>query len=528
MAFSATDKSSMRDRPGYLTIHENLRHHVSARPDKLAVVQPNRTLTYAQLYESACRIAHGLKQQKIGQGDHVGIYLRNDWSYIAIYYALSMSGAVAVPINYMLRSDQVATLLEQTSCRLLFAERSLREEVHRMRSCSASSIPVCYVDESTDDSALSLQEWLANDDPVSEPGTFVDVHDTMMILFSSGTTGLPKGIRLSHLNRVLYFFELGMEYGIRYNDVNLCSTPLYHNAAIFFAFNNLYFGATTVIHRKFDVLRTFEDIATHRATNAFFVPTQLHQLIQSNESHNFDLSSLRVIVSGAAPLATATKEAIFRVFPDIELHELYGLTETGLITNLRPEDQLRKIRCAGQAFLNMEFRVVDPQGQDLPVGNVGEIITRGPTLCNGYYANETATRQAWQDGWFHTGDLGRTDEEGFLYIVDRLKDMILSGGVNIYPKDIEEVIYTLPAVRDVAVVGIPDEKWGEAVHALVVSRDEQQLSEQQILDVCKEKLPNFQVPRSVEFRDELPRNPSGKLLKTVIRKEFWGDNNVKV
>jgi acyl-CoA synthetase (AMP-forming)/AMP-acid ligase II len=262
-------------------------------------------------------------------------------------------------------------------------------------------------------------------------------------------------------------------------------------------------------------------IEKHRVTNAFLVPTQLHQLIQSNERAKFDFSSLRVIVSGAAPLPTTTKEAIFKCFPGVDLHELYGLTETGLITNLRPMDQLRKVGCAGQAFLNMEFKVVDPQGNHVPLGEVGEVVTRGATLFDGYYGNEEATQRAWRNGWFHTGDLGRIDSEGFLYIVDRLKDMILSGGVNIYPKDIEEVIYTLPEVADAAVIGIPDKNWGEAVHAIVVCRTGTNLEVHEVISRCKQKLAPFQVPRSVEFRTNLPRNPSGKLLKRILHDEFW-------
>jgi acyl-CoA synthetase (AMP-forming)/AMP-acid ligase II len=212
----------------------------------------------------------------------------------------------------------------------------------------------------------------------------------------------------------------------------------------------------------------------------------------------------------------------------VELHELYGLTETGLITNLRPADQMRKVRCAGQAFINMEFRVVDGQGQDAPVGEVGEIVTRGATLFDGYYGNEEATRKAWRNGWLHTGDLGKTDEEGFLYIVDRLKDMILSGGVNVYPKDIEDAIYTLPQVRDVAVIGVPDAKWGEAIHAIVVCREGVTLSREEVMAVAQAKLARDQNPRSVEVPPELPRHPSGKLLKRVLREEFWRGAEAKV
>lgn len=505
-------------KPSHLTLHENLRHHVATRPDKLALVYDEKRLTFRQLSEMSRRVASGLKKSGIRQGDKVGIFMRNHWAYIPIYYAVSMLGAVAVPINYMLRHDQFKALLDLTGCRFLFTEPEQAGEVRGL----PHGFPICWIGDALWDG------WLA-DDHAGDPGEVnVSIHDPMMILFSSGTTGLPKGIILSHLNRILYFFELGMEYGLRYDEVNLCATPLYHNAAIFFAFNNLYFGSTVVVQRKFEAARTFREIQAHRVTNAFLVPTQLHQLIQSEERTKFDLSSLRVIVSGAAPLATTTKEVILRSFPGVELHELYGLTETGLITNLRPADQFRKVRCAGQAFLNMEFKVVDPFGKEVPVGEVGEIVTRGATLFDGYYGNPQATEQAWRNGWFHTGDLGRVDDEGFLHIVDRLKDMILSGGVNIYPKDIEDIIYTLPEVKDVAVLGIPDEKWGEAIHAVVVCREGARLEALQVIARCNEKLAPFQVPRSVEFRAELPRNPSGKLLKRVLREEFWEKRETRV
>ena len=520
--------SSIIRRPSFLTLHENLRHHVATRPDKVAMVYEDKTYTFQQMHDDACRIAHALNTHGIGQGDHVGIFMRNHWSYIPLYYALAMMGAVAIPLNYMLRADQASALLELTECKFLFVEMPQFDEVKRFDPNGPGAIPLCFVDAGPGGDATRLADWLRPDRPCAEPDVAVSGDDPMMILFSSGKTDLPKGIILSHLNRVLYFFELGMEYGIRYDEVNYCSTPLYHNAAIFFAFNNLYFGSTVVVSRKFDVMQAFRDIEEYKVTNAFFVPTQLHQLIQSEQRRRFDLSSLRVIVSGAAPLATTTKKAIFECFPGVELHELYGLTETGLITNLRPADQLRKVRCAGQAFINMEFRVVDRHGNDVPFGEVGEIITRGPTLFDGYFGNEKATRDAWRDGWLHTGDLGKVDEEGFLYIVDRLKDMILSGGVNTYPKDVEDAIYALPEVRDVAVIGIPSAKWGEEVHAIVVCREGESLTEKAVVAACKETLATYQVPRSVEFRSELPRNPSGKLLKRVLRAEFWRDTQQNI
>jgi len=513
-----SNSKCLDNRPSFLTLHENLRHHVSVRADKTAIIYEEMSITFGKLYEMAGKISAELHESGIRQGDNVGIYLRNHWSYVAIYYALSMSGIVAVPINYMLRSAQLSALLELTNCKYLFTELSQYDQI---AATDYEFLPLCFIDERPDKKHAILAEWLMEAASCPKPVANVGINDPMMVLFSSGTTDIPKGIILSHLNRILYFFSLGMQYGIRYDDVNLCTTPLYHNAAVFFALNNLYFGSTSVIHRKFEIIRTFEDIECHRVTNAFFVPTQLHQLIHSEERKRFNLSSLRVIVSGAAPLATTTKEAILECFPGVELHELYGLTETGLITNLRPKDQLRKIRCAGQAFLNMEFKVVDDHDNQLPSGQVGEIVTRGPTVFDGYVGNEEATRLAWRDGWFHTGDLGKTDDEGFLYVVDRLKDMILSGGVNIYPKDIEDAIYTLSEVQDVAVIGIPDELWGEAVHAIVVCYCGSTLTSEQVIATCRKGLASYQLPRSVEFRAELPRNPSGKLLKRLLRDEFW-------
>lgn len=515
----------MQRPDSYLTLHENLHHHALTRPDKLAMVFEDCSYTFSQMYAEACRIARGLHERGVGQGDHVSIYLHNCAAYIPIYYALSMLGAVAVPLNYMLRSKQVGSTLARMRCRFLFTDVALYEQIKDLDVRLLKALHLCFIDDGPHAQADRLSNWSRVEAPCAAPAVTVSIHDPMMILFSSGTTGAPKGIILSHLNRILYFFALGMELGIRYDEVNLCTTPLYHNGAIFMAFNNLYFGSATIVHRKFDVTRTFHDIQKYSITNAFLVPTQLQQLTQSDERLNYDLTSLKLIASAGAPMATTTKEAILDYFPGVALHELYGLTEAGPVTNLRPADQFRKVRCAGQAFVNMRFKVVDPQGLDVPTGEVGEVVTQGPTLFDGYYKDEKATQAAWRDGWFRTGDLGKVDDEGYLYIVDRLKDMIITGGVNVYPKDIEDVLYGLPEIQDVAVIGIPNEKWGEAVHAIIALRKDTKLSEEQVLTVCREKLSAYQVPRSVEFRAELPRNPSGKLLKRMLREEFWKDRD---
>ena len=257
------------------------------------MVYEGRPYTFREVYEDACRIATSLRERGIGHGDNVGIYMRNCAVYVPIYYALSMMGAVAVPLNYMLRGEQLGALLKSTDCRFLFTEISLHEQVRELGPAVAGAVPVGLVDGGPEGSAERVSDWLDPGVGCQEPAVNVSIHDPMMILFSSGTAGAPKGIVLSHLNRVLYFFALGMECGIRYNEVNLCTTPLYHNAAVFWVFKNLCFGSTTVIHRKFDVSSTFRDIERYRVTNAFLVPTQMHQLVQSDERASFDLTSFR-------------------------------------------------------------------------------------------------------------------------------------------------------------------------------------------------------------------------------------------
>ncbi len=490
-------------------------------PDKECLVCDGERFTYSQLYERASRLANSLMAMGLGKGDTVAIMLRNCSQYVEIYFALASMGAVAVPLNFMLKGKGLEFLINNSQAKVLFMEEVTRDLVESVRGNleSLRQDGLVFVGSEAPDGYTAYEELISSGAP-GDPGVPVGEDDDLIILYSSGTTGLPKGIVLTHRTRLAYYHWCGLEYGMLFDGVHLVTTPMYHNVACFLSQTQFYTGGKVVIMSKYDPEECAALIKAEEVTSTFMVPTQLNLILQSRTVDRGTLTSVRTLITGAAPLATRTKEEIIGMF-QCDLHEMYGLTETGLITNMKPKDALRKVRCVGQPFFHMEMRVVDDQGNDVPLGEVGEIIARGPLLLRTYYRNEEAYRKSMRDGWFFSGDLGRIDEEGFLYLVDRKKDMICSGGVNIYPMDIEEALHSHPKIHESAVIGVPDDKWGEAVLAVVVLRPGESLTEQEIIGYCKENIAAYQAPKSVVFVEALPRNPSGKVLKRELRSPYW-------
>lgn len=490
-------------------------------PDKECLVCDDERFTYAQLNERVNRLAHSLMKMGVARRDNVAIMLQNCSQYVEIYFALAKIGAVAVPLNFMLKGKGLEFLINNSEARVLFLEGGTRRQVESVRSSLTSirSDGFILVGDDVPEGYVSY-EGMVSSGTAQEPEIPVGEEDDLIILYTSGTTGLPKGIVLTHKVRLTYFQWCGLEYGMLFDGVHLVTTPLYHNVACFLSQTQFYTGGKVVIMRKFDPGRCAGLIEQEQITSTFMVPTQLNLLLELSAAERGNLSTVSSLITGAAPLATRTKEKIIELF-NCDLHEMYGLTETGLITNMKPKDALRKIRCVGQPFFHMEMRVVDEHGEDVPEGEVGEIIGRGPLLLRTYYNNPKAYHDAMRDGWFYSGDLGRVDDEGFLYLVDRKKDMICSGGVNIYPADIEEILHSHPKIHESAVIGIPDDKWGESVLAMVVLRPGQSLTEEEVIRYCKDNMASYQAPKSVQFIEALPRNPSGKVLKRELREPFW-------
>lgn len=490
-------------------------------PDKECLVCDTERFTYSRLNERVNRLANSLLAMGLKKGDNVAVILRNCNQYIEIYFALAKIGAVAVPLNFMLKGKGLELLIRNSHARALFLEEQTRVQVESVRSGLSGITDECFICiDSADEDGYTSYETLISQGAPEEPGIEVDEDDDVIILYSSGTTGLPKGIVLTHKTRLTYYQWCGLEYGMLFDGVHLVTTPLYHNVACFLSQTQFYTGGKVVIMRKFDAAECAELIERESVTSSFMVPTQLNQLLGLDDAASTDFSTVRTLITGAAPLSTRTKEEIIEMF-HCELHEMYGLTETGPITNMKPKDALRKVRCVGQPFFHMEMRVVDEQSNEIPIGEVGEIIGRGPLLLRTYFGNEEVYLRSMKDGWFYSGDLGRIDDEGFLYLVDRKKDMICSGGVNIYPMDIEEVLHSHPKIHEAAVIGIPDERWGESVMAVIALRPGQSMTSEEVIGYCKENMANYQSPKSVEFIEALPRNPSGKVLKRELRKPYW-------
>lgn len=488
-------------------------------PEKTAIVCEGIRLSWGEFGQRINRIANQLIKAGIAKGEKVVILSQNRLEYPEIMFGALKAGTVLVPVSTMLQKDAVLLQLKDAAPAVIFAESE------SAKLLAADRLPEIRIvldgeAEGWTDYRDVLQAGSAED-----PGTVLAPDDWYNIIYSSGTTGTPKGIVHTHQGRMLFALSCGLEFRVHNEAVGLVSTPLYSNGTQLIFLPTVLMCGTLVLMRTFDAAAFLDLVQRERVTHAFLVPTQFIRIMEHPQFADYDTSSIEILLSAAAPLRKETKREILQKFPSSKLTELYGITE-GISTVLRPDEQLSKLGSVGKPRLGGDIKIIDPEGRELPRGGIGEIVGTSFSMMAEYYRNPAGTQESvWEDrggrAFIRTGDIGRLDAEGYLYILDRKKDLIISGGLNIFPSDIESILVRHPEVREAAVIGIPHREWGESPLALVVkNQPDSTLSETDLRDWANRQLAAYQRLAAVEFRSSLPRNDLGKVLKNELRKSF--------
>ena len=511
-------------------------HWLERRADlhaaKPAVIDGGRVLSYGTLRTRVAGLAGGLAQLGVERGDRIGVLSVNRAEYLELIFAAARVGAMIVPLNWRLTPAELAFLVQDGEPKVLVVDPALSSLAEALRERPEAAVVQRYV--AFDDGGGVLPwaesyEALTRSPERTPAGRF---EDPLLIMYTSGTTGRPKGAILAQANQLWNSLNIGFAVGLSGSDVTLNMLPMFHSGGIgLFTLPSLHVGATAVLLRRFEPEAVVAAIEEHEVTAMFAVPAIYLALLQHEAFQHAALSRVRFSCGGAPCPAT-----IIEAFRDRGLlfQQGYGLTETAPTLTLIPAaDAFRKIGSVGKASIHSELRVVNDEGQDVPPGATGEVWTRGPNLFLGYWRRPEATAEVFvrpvepvtdADGyagwWFRTGDLARIDEEGFIYIVDRQKDMIISGGENVYPAEVEDVLYRHPAIAEVAVIGVPDERWGEVPKAVVVVRPGQPLSYEDLRMFCEGRLARYKIPKTMAVVDTLPRNAAGKVLKRVLQEQF--------
>ena len=480
-------------------------------------------LTFAELNTRCNRIANAFVAAGVEKGERVALLLMNSAEFTEAYFALAKIGAVVVPLNWRLVPDELAFILRDAGAkRLIFGEEFLESTAELHARGDATDIVHWLQVAGSQDTAIFAESYQAFRDaaPDSEPPLGATGDDMLYIMYTSGTTGLPKGVVHTHDTSIWGCVTIAATTYYQEADRFLSPLPMFHVGALTPITLNVYRGITTIVMRSFDPVRAWELVDREKVTIGLAVPAMLNFMLQVPNLERFDYSQWRWCLSGAAPVP----ESLIEAYADLglEIHQIYGLTEScGPACLIDAENALVKIGSTGKAFFHTDVKIVDGQGRDCAPNTIGELILRGDHVMKGYWNCPDATAETIVDGWLHTGDVARMDEDGFVYIEDRIKDMIISGGENVYPAEIEKVLQMHPKISEAAVIGQPSKRWGESAFAIVVRRDES-LTEAEVLEFCNGRMARFKQPTAAVFVDEVPRNPSGKILKRILREQFPG------
>ena len=485
-------------------------------PNKAALIDGGRVVTYTQLNSRSNRIANTLVAAGIRPGSHVGFLGKNSAAFFEIWAGVNKAACAFAPMNWRNAAAELVELVHDAKVPLIFAGREFVELAERVRQSASTTVQIVPEDE--------LDQW-SSSARSAHPGIALNDGGTALLAYTSGTTAAPKGVQLSHGALVRWFQVAETEPSVSWtaDDIGLMVMPNFHLGGTLVSLPSLYHGATLAILPAFDPTAFVDAVAAHRPTVTCMVPTAIQMLLDRKSEQPADFSSLRRIMYAGSPITQHILQRALEVF-GCDFVQFYGTTETFIITLLRPEqhrfDDPGLLKSCGQPMPGVDLRIVDPNGGDLPPGEPGEVLVRSPWMFTGYWNKPDATASAIRDGWYHTGDGGTRDTEGNLFLVDRLKDMIVSGGENIYSAEVERALMAHPSVETAAVVGAPDEKWGERVVAFVVTYPDQQVDVSDLVSHCRGLIAGYKVPKEIHVKDALPQTASGKVQKAVLRQQL--------
>ncbi len=515
----------------WMNLGQTLKVNARKFPTTVAVKDSHRSLTYPQLNARANQLAQGLLALGLSKGDKIAVLMENSIEIVELYLATAKTGLLIVPINFRLVGREAAYIVDNSDAKAMFVQHQFTGTVDPVKAELSRIAADRYFVVGGPAEGYQDYEALLAGASAEEPEADVQPADPWILIYTSGTTGKPKGVLRSHESHVAFYLINAVEFGFTRDDVCMNVMPLCHINSTYYSFLFLYLGGTVYIHpaMSFKADEVLEIIEREKITFISLIPTHYNLILNvSEEARRRDVSSIRKLLCSSAPVRKKMKLEIMDFFKGVQLYEAYGSTEAGMVTVLKPEEQLRKPGSIGIESLATEcVKLLDMNGDEVPVGEVGEIYSRGPMLFSEYYKLPEKTAQAFCGGWFSAGDMGRKDEDGFYYIVDRKDNMIITGGENVYPSEVEEVVGSHDGVYDCACIGMPDEKWGEKVVAVVVLKPgygKEELSEETIKQFCKDKLAGFRRPKEVIFidPDDMPRTATGKILHRKLR-ETMGD-----
>lgn len=504
-----------------------LQRALQQHPDTTATICAGRQQSFRQLVQRVAKLAGALHRLGVQRGDRVAILSMNSDRYLESYLAIWWLGAVANPVNTRWSVPEIVYSLNDCDSAVMIVDDTFLKLTDDIRAGAHALRTLIHVGEqSTPDDILPYEVLIR--DAVAIEDRRCDFNDLAVICYTGGTTGAPKGVMLSHGNLWSSAIARLAQAPLSSSAVTVHVAPMFHVAGLSGVITSGITGGTNVFLASFNSVAVLEAIATHRVNNIMLVPTMIQMLIEHVAFKMYDLSSLKRIVYGASPIAEAVLDRAIALLPSVEFIQSYGMTEAAPVVAMNPPEnhtlegrKYGKLRATGKAVFSVEIKIVDESGSEVPRNTVGEIVLRGPNVMQGYWNKPKETAAALRNGWYYSGDGAYMDDDGYIYVVDRMKDMIITGGENVYSAEVENAIVDHPAVASCAVIGIPSEEWGEAVHAVVVLKPGMTASIEEIRTHCRTRIASYKCPKSAQFQKDLPLSAAGKILKTELRKLFW-------